>query len=132
MEGWEVPVDFIAGRQMGESVIEEGVVFRRGEGFDVAEGLAERSTEGGGRTQQCGQAGTELFVGNLGAKESGGFRSEATFHVFQEALQQVALDAGEELRVGEELKLTHKILGRRKSKRDRGRGQKGCDRKDRD
>jgi hypothetical protein len=104
VEGGQVLVDFIAARQMGKSVIEEGLVFRRGEGFDVAEGLEERSTESAGGTEQGGQAGAELFVGNVGAQKRSGFRWEAGFHVFEKADQKASIDKGEEARVGEEVK----------------------------
>jgi hypothetical protein len=106
VEGMEVTVD-VVGRGMGEGLFEEGAVFGRREGFDVDEGLEERSGKAGGRAEQGGQAGAELFVGKVGAQKRGGFGRETVFHVLQKTDQDMALDAGEERRVGEELQMIH-------------------------
>jgi hypothetical protein len=107
VEGMEVTVDFIPGRKMGEGLVEEGTVFGRGEGFDVDEGLEERSAKAAGRTEQGGQTGTEVFVGKIGAQEGQGFRWKILFHVLQKADQDMALNAGDEAKVGEELQMIH-------------------------
>ena len=102
MERGEVLVDIVAAGQMGEGIIEQGTVFGQSEGFDVPEGLEQRGAESVGGTELCGQAGTELFVGEASGEDVDGFRGEAVFHVFQETLQDVALDMAEECGVGEE------------------------------
>jgi hypothetical protein len=107
VEGMQVPVDFVTGRQVGKGVIEKGSVLRRGEGFDVEEGLEERRAESAGGAKQGAQPGAEVFVGEVGTQERSGFGWEAMFHVFQKTDQDIALDAGEEWKDGEELQIFH-------------------------
>ena len=106
VEGMQVAVDAVGG-WVGEGLIEEGVVFGRGESFDFDECLEERRAKAGGRAEKSGQTGAEFFVGKIGAQENRGFGRETVLHVFQKADQDIALDAGEEVRVGEELQLIH-------------------------
>jgi hypothetical protein len=40
-------VDLVSGREMGKGVVEEGVVFGKGQCLDVGEGLDERLSEAG-------------------------------------------------------------------------------------
>jgi len=103
VERGEVLVDIVAAGQMVEGIVEQGTVFGQSEGFDVAEGLAQRGAESAGGAELGGQAGTELFVGEASGEDIGGFRWEAVFHVFQETLQDVAVDMGKECGVDEEL-----------------------------
>jgi len=106
VQGREVLIDLVAGRQMGEGVLEEGLVLREGEGFDGDEGVEQRGAETAEGPELGGPGVTELFVVEVVVvgQEGGGRWGEEGFIVSEEADQGSAIGGAEEAGDGEEFK----------------------------
>jgi hypothetical protein len=61
VQGGEVAIDLVSGRQMRESVSQDGSVFRERQKFNAVKGIEQRGAELIGGTELSGPGGTELF-----------------------------------------------------------------------